>query len=95
MPDAKKILIETESHEIYIFRVYGKSGIRGFCSECLAETEMLTLDEAVSLSSITALEILGSVRDGKIHSLETASGHLLICQTSISDFTDFTEGEAL
>lgn len=83
MTNTKKILIETESHEIFIVRVNGKSGIRGFCPTCEAETEMLTLDEAVSLSRIATLEILGRVRDDGIHSLETASGHLLLCGKSL------------
>ena len=79
MPKAKKILITTESSEIFILRVDGKKNIRGFCSDCAAETEMLTLDEAVSFSGITALEVLRSVESGRIHFQETANGHLLIC----------------
>ncbi len=83
MSNARKILIETESHEIFIVRGDGKSEVRGFCEGCSAETELLTLDEAVSHGGSSTLEIMRRLNDGEIHFLETASGHLLICRKSL------------
>lgn len=80
--NTKKILIETESHEVFIVHAGGKSEVRGFCKGCSAETELLTLDEAVSHTGNAALEIMRRVNEGEIHFLETASGHLLICKNS-------------
>lgn len=84
MPKTKKILITTDTSEIFIVRAKGKNVIRGFCFECNADREMLTLDEAVSLSGISTFEIIKQIGEKKIHFLETASGHLLICRNSLS-----------
>ena len=83
---AKKILITTESREIYIVRMNNKSDIREFCAECATQTEMLMLDEAVSFSSRNTSELIRQIEIGAIHSLETASGHLLVCRNSLEDF---------
>ncbi|MEZ5427334.1 MAG: hypothetical protein R2747_13775 [Pyrinomonadaceae bacterium] len=79
----RKILITTESSEIFIIRARGKHEIRGFCAGCGGESQMLTLDEAVSLSGIATMEIIAHLRLEKIHFLETAGGHLLICRNSL------------
>lgn len=84
MTNAKKILIETESHEVFIVRMNVKSKVRGFCPECKTEVVMLTIDEAVSVSNLSTIAILNQLRAGAIHSLETASGHLLICERSLT-----------
>ncbi len=88
MTKPKKILITTDSREIFILRAKGKSEIRGFCADCGRETEMLSLDEAVSFSGIRTLEICRQISEGgggKIHFLETASGHLLVCRDSLKE----------
>ena len=87
MANAKKIFVATESHEIFIVRVNGKSDVRGFCPECGMETELLTMDGAVSVSGATTLEIMKYIRESKLHNLETASGHLLICRDSLMKST--------
>ena len=83
MTIAKRFLIETESREVFIVRMNGKSNIRGFCHECSADSEMLTVDEAVSISDLTTIKMLELLRLGRFHQLETASGHLLICRNSL------------
>ena len=83
MPNTKRISITTDTSEIFIVRAKGKNAIRGFCFECAAESEMLTLDETVSLSGIATLEIVKQIGEKQIHFLETASGHLLICRKSL------------
>lgn len=84
MINSKKILITTESREIFIVRINGRTDIRGFCETCAIETEMLTLDHAISLFGISALKMLRAVESGEIHFLETTDGHLLLCCESLS-----------
>jgi hypothetical protein len=90
MSNSKKILITTESHEVFIVRMNGTSNISGFCSVCAEETPLLTLDEAVSLSACHARDLIRQSECGAIHAIETASGHLLICRNSL---TDLLKGE--
>ena len=83
MTNTKKILITTESREIFIMRANGKSDVRGFCDACAAEVDLTTLDRAVSLSGLTTIEIVRRVETGEMHFWETASGHLFICKKSL------------
>lgn len=85
MTVSKKILITTESHEIFILRAGSKESFRGFCSGCGREEELLTLDQAVSTSGIGAKEIFWLAESGRIHAIETDTKHLLICLVSIAD----------
>lgn len=75
-------MIAAETHEIVIIR-NGRDTAHGFCSECSAEVELFSLDLAVSISGKRAREILALMQTGKIHSLETAYGHLLLCSHSL------------
>lgn len=86
MTNTKKILITTESSEVFIVRFHGKSGVRGFCASCAAETDLLTLDEAVTFSGTGTREIVRQVESGEVHSIETSSGHLLICRSALAEF---------
>jgi len=82
---AKKILITTESHEVFIVRMNGRSNIRGFCPQCSIEVNLLTLDEAVGVTGRTTLELIRGIETEAIHSIETGSGHLLVCRNSLKD----------
>lgn len=86
MTNAKRILITTESREIFIVRTNGKESVSGFCEICGREAEMLTLDQAVSMFGIGTLEIIRRIENGEIHSTEVASLHLLICRNSFGEF---------
>jgi hypothetical protein len=86
MAITKRILITTESSEIFIVRLNGESVIRAFCADCATESAMLTLDEAVTFSNRSARELMRQTETGAVHSLETASGHLLVCQQSLQRF---------
>lgn len=86
MTDVKKILITTESHEVFIVRVSDKSDVRGFCSDCEHEVELLTLDQTVNRTGKTARELFRQIEAGEIHSIETASGHLLVCLDSLGNY---------
>ncbi len=83
--NTKRILIETESHEIFVFSLNGRSSINELCEACGQNVELQTLDSAVSNYGISALEILKLVDKRKLHYLETASRHLLICRNSLEE----------
>ena len=86
MTNLKKILITTETREVFIVRLNGGSRIRGFCPRCEQEAPLLTLDEAVSFSALFTRELIRRIEQGVVHAIETASGHLLICRNSLTDF---------
>lgn len=88
---AKKLLITTEKHEIFIVRMNGHRTIRGFCSDCETEVEMLTFDSAINFSGIGGRELIGKVWIGEIHVIETTNGHLLVCKNSLRFFAKQAE----
>jgi hypothetical protein len=81
--NAKKILITTESHEVFILRADKEDHAYGRCPDCGIEVEILTLDRAVSLSGIRTGDLVRLTEEAKVHSIETATGHLLICKESL------------
>lgn len=83
MAIAKRILIETESREVFTIRVNSNSEIRGFCESCATDVEMLTVDEAVTLSGLGTLDLLENIRMRNVHFRDTASGHVLVCKESL------------
>lgn len=86
MTNLKKILITTESHERFIIRVNGASDISGFCPHCASQVRLLTFDEAVSFSARHARALIREIERDRVHSVETSSGHLLICRVSLKEF---------
>jgi hypothetical protein len=82
---AKKILITTESHEMFIIRRSDEVSVRGFCSECGGEVELLTFDSAVSRTGFGGRDLMHRSQAGEIHTVDSASGHLLICARSLED----------
>ena len=80
---SKKILITTQRHEVFIIRQNGDKAIFGLCPECGLEVELLNLDTAVSLAQKRTHELLALIEGGAVHSIETTTGHLLICKRSM------------
>jgi hypothetical protein len=81
--NAKKILITTESHEVFILRTDMQNHAFGQCPMCGEEVEILTLDRAVSLSGIRTGQLVRMAEANTIHAIETTFGHLLICKESL------------
>ncbi len=81
--NAKKILITTESHEVFILRTDRRDRAYGRCPSCLCEVEIVTLDQAISLSGLRTVELVRLAEADQIHSIETYSGHLLVCKDSL------------
>ncbi len=46
---------------------------------------MLSLDDAVDFSRLPVRELIRQTESGAVHAIETASGHLLVCQNSLKD----------
>lgn len=79
----KKLLITTERHELFIVHHGSHATVRGFCPKCGDEVDMLTLDSAISISSNSGRDVIKQIAAEEIHSIEAASGHLLICKRSL------------
>jgi hypothetical protein len=81
--NAKKLLITTEKHEVFIMRLGTIETVTGYCEWCQEEVEMLTLDSAVRVSGITGQQIVRQIANNQTHSIETLNGHLLLCRKSL------------
>jgi len=81
---AKKLLITTVSHEVFIVRVNLQTDLRGYCPNCGSEVELLTFDTAVSYSGLGGSELIKRLAAEESHAIESASGHLLICKRSLA-----------
>jgi len=86
MTRAKKILITTESHEIFTLHVNSDRGAAGFCRSCNAEVEMLSLEQAVSRTRIHTRDLVRLVDASEIHAIETNTGHYLVCADSAKKY---------
>ena len=86
MTNAKKILITTESHETYTLHINSKNGAVGHCAKCNAQVEILSLEQAVSMTEIHTRDIVRLVDTKQIHAIETNTGHYLICSASAHEY---------
>lgn len=77
-------MITEESHEILIVRQKDRSTGRGHCRECEREVELVTADAAVTRSGRGSRELFRLIEAGVLHSVETSTGHALICGESLS-----------
>ncbi len=85
MTNTKKILITTKSFERYSIRVGSGKYASGHCPLCREDVELITIDEAVSISGIRTGELIRRAEANDLHAIETDSGHLLICARSVRD----------
>ncbi|HEY2866598.1 MAG TPA: hypothetical protein VGJ02_05860 [Pyrinomonadaceae bacterium] len=86
MTRAKKILITTESHEVFTLHINAKNGAIGFCDKCEDKVEILSLEQAVLQTGIHTRDIVRLVDSQQIHAIETNSGHYLICSVSAANY---------
>jgi len=86
MTRAKKILITTESHEIFTLHVNSDRGAAGFCQTCNADVEMLSLEQAVTLTRIHTRDLVRLMDSREIHAIETDTGHYLVCAESAKSY---------
>jgi len=61
------------------------------CLQCKARVEMVTPEQAVTLTNIRSRAIYAMVEDGQVHFIETNQGFLLICLFSLRQQLRFLE----
>jgi len=54
-----------------------------FCEPCNKETELLTIKEAAYEAGICRRTLHNWIRVGRLHLMEDAGGHTLICKQSL------------
>lgn len=94
MKKSTKISITTESRELFILHVAGRSRLRVHCAACGGEREMLTLDQAVSLSGLAAREVVRRMQAAEIFCWETDSGHWFFCGSCLKQGHEALESGA-
>ena len=82
---AKKLLITTEKHEVFVMHLGAVESVHGLCGACGGEVEMLTLDSAIKVSGINGHLLIDRIANRHIHAIETTNGHLLICKRSLGE----------
>ena len=83
MKTSKKTEIVVERDQIIVVRK--QPGPMQACGSCGAGSPMLAVDEAASIAGVSARAIYRQIEEGRLHFLETDTGGLLICLTSVLD----------
>ena len=71
-----------EKHEVVVIRGSRKRN-RIFCANCSEAAVLVTIEEAVKMSGISALAIYHLLEAGEVHFAETAEGMTLICPATL------------
>lgn len=71
--------------ETLVFRSCLTRAVNGNCQRCASAAGLLNIDSAVDLSGIDTRHLFGLIENGLVHSVESTSGHLLICRRSLED----------
>lgn len=82
---AKKILITTESREVWRIRQGTKNSERRYCSECAQEVDFITIAGALAISRVGSRQIHRWIESGCVHFAETLEGSVLICPYSLAE----------
>jgi hypothetical protein len=77
----KKYLITTEKYEVTI--VQRTQVLYKYCAECKTNVEMLMLDAVTSTTGKRTREVFQLIEHHLVHSIETESGHLVVCRNSL------------
>jgi len=79
MAKRTKITIETDS--LLILR--GRSSRRAWCPLCVAEAEMIALENAGVVSNLDRPALEEWLNSGNVHRAQAADGSVLICLNSL------------
>ena len=85
----RQIVITAEKCETYIIRQEPRGPVRAWCGGCGEEIECLTVEQAVTLTGLSARKVFRLVEAEGIHFCETETGHLFICPTSVASLVQF------
>jgi hypothetical protein len=82
MKTKRRTKITMEKHEVYVIRSSRKLG-GVLCNECSERVFLVTVDEAVQISSLSSRAIYRLIEERRIHFAETADGVGLICPATL------------
>lgn len=71
--------------EIVVIRSGQARAVVDRCPRCAMTVEMLSIDSSVDLSGCGTRQLFEILEVGLVHSIESASGHLLVCRRSLED----------
>lgn len=75
--------IRFETHEVTIIRFRQTQSATRFCAACRASVRHLPISRAAAILRISETEVFRLVESKQIHSTETETGELLVCQNSL------------
>jgi excisionase family DNA binding protein len=78
----RKAVITIETHSLTILQKRTRSFLLR-CAVCEAETQMVTVEQAARVLSVTQRTIFRLVESDRLHFAETPEGQLLICVESL------------
>ena len=78
----KKTEVIVERDQVLVIRRLNKREPR-WCEECGEQAQMVSVDDAASIASLTARAVYRRVEAGKVHFSETTDGLLLVCLNSL------------
>lgn len=82
MKTKQRTEITYEAHETTVIR-YPRRQTTGYCRDCGTYTPNVSIAQAASILSVTPLAIDRSVRDGRIHAIDSGSDALMLCGNSL------------
>jgi hypothetical protein len=92
MSSGNKRVITIEAWERTSFRRRSET-VTALCSECAAETVMIAPEEFARRCGIAPRLVYRRIEDGDIHFIETQTGALLICSSSLPKTIEIQKGE--
>jgi hypothetical protein len=82
MKPRKTTEITIETHEVWVIR-RANADAQFRCADCDDQLTMVTVDQAVEITRVSARTIYAWVETSKLHFWETAEGKLLVCLNSL------------
>lgn len=87
MANSKKIRVRTVTFERLVMSGRHIGPLTLFCGGCERPSEMMTISDLSIASGIRLLELFRLVEGGRVHSLETDDGQILVCGESARAFS--------
>lgn len=74
--------ISVETHQVVTISKPGREVVTR-CAECGEQVRMLTIEEAMAMTSASSRQIHRRIEAGEVHFTETTEGFLLMCMNSL------------
>ena len=74
-----KVTVETDS----LLILHGRGHLRGWCSQCAAEVELVAMNDAEVVSNLDRLALEQWLNSEELHRLQAADGSALLCLPSL------------